>query len=118
MDDDELRELCNRLLPDTGHTKHYVLDDDNNVIEAGGFGNYIVWLKNNERRRIIKQEETAKGLLSTVFIGACWHSPPLVFETAFIPTEGSTEILDRYSTYEGARLGHEMYLQKVRDGER
>ena len=77
------------------------------------------WAKDFEKKsRIIKQETLPNGIwVSTIWLGID-HSfggeKPLIFESmAFKTKDGGEELdIDRYSTIEEARVGHERIVKK------
>jgi hypothetical protein len=125
MTREEMKRVLDEMAPPGSRLDdmHFVLDDDNNVVKTGAYSEYILWWMDNEHRRVVRQEDIGEGrFLSTVFLGVNLVSylrstTPLVFETALLREDGPIDILDRYATYDGAVAGHEMYKQKILEGQ-
>lgn len=101
--------------------KSYILDDDNNVIEATTEAT-IKWLsktRGTDRKRVALTNVAPGVKVSTVFLGVDhqWgDGPPLVFESlAFGVLDDEREIIDRYSTWDEAVAGHEAMVNRVKE---
>jgi len=96
-------------------SKYYGLREDGSVYELSGV---LEWAKLFETKdRTVARAEIDGSLVSTVFLGLDHNyyrsGPPILFETLVFrgPLDGEME---RYSTIEEARKGHEAMCQRVR----
>jgi hypothetical protein len=98
---------------------YYILDDDNNVVEAGVM-EWGEWWEANSRggRRFLARTALEKVWVSTVFLGAdhgLGDGPPLIFESMVFPLDSMADLDGkRYSTYAEALHGHAALVRKWR----
>jgi hypothetical protein len=99
---------------------YYILDDDNNVVEAGVM-EWGEWWEANSRaggRRFLARTALEKVWVSTVFLGAdhgLGDGPPLIFESMVFPLDSVADLDGkRYSTYAEALHGHAALVRKWR----
>lgn len=95
----------------------YILDADNNVVEAD-LMTWAHWLEDCPHARIIGYTEiTSESVVSTVFLGLdhrfYGEGPPLLFETLIFGGPLDQDMW-RYSSYDDAEAGHVMAVKKAR----
>jgi hypothetical protein len=71
---------------------------------AAGVLTWARWFEKENNRRV-DLTETAKGVVSTVFLGIGVDDPPLLWETMVFGGEHN-EYQERYATYAEALEGH------------
>lgn len=103
----------------------YVLDERKNPKRAT-LEEYAAWLasKGGEEYRVVDQTKITKEItVSTVFLGVDHNSgdgPPLLWETIIfgLCANGcacnARDFVERYSTFEGAKKGHEKSCKKAK----
>lgn len=95
-------------------SEYYAIRKDGSIYPVA---DVIEWAKVFDREdRKIARTEIGGVTVSTVFLGlnhAWGDGPPLLFETLVIegPLDGN---MDRYSTIEEARAGHEAMCEEVK----
>jgi hypothetical protein len=96
----------------------YILDADNNVVEADMM-TWAMWLEGDPGRRTIGWTQvTSEIMVSTVFLGLDHRlygkGPPMLFETMIFG--GSLDEYQwRYSSYDDAQTGHAAAVRKCRE---
>lgn len=75
-------------------------------------------------RRVADEEVPTPGQ-DTVWVSTVWtgidhnwsrHGPPSIFETRVLRPGMATELCDRYPSEQGARDGHALIVQAIKDG--
>jgi hypothetical protein len=99
----------------------YILNTENNpvpkdILEA------IKWKRENPALSRIGWDEVDGVTISTVFlvIDDAFLGDPKLFETCLFYGEngdGDSRVVDRYSTFDEAKIGHNQWIKKIRDGE-
>jgi hypothetical protein len=88
-------------------TNKYILDKDGIPIPID---DPLAWANYMEGNRIVRQDETIGGLVSTVFLGIdhnWFHTgPPPLWETMIFDADDGREHMERYSSLEDAKRGH------------
>jgi hypothetical protein len=98
-------------------TKYYVLDANNNVVEAK-LEAWGIWFSHIDNRVIGLTDITSQIRVSTVFIGIdhrfFGRGPPLLFETMIFggPLD---QYQRRYASYDDAQTGHQVAVRKARE---
>jgi len=87
----------------------YILDENNNVIRTNDIEIWSNFFKS--KRRFLFYNKNDKYEVSTVFLGINYayddELSPLVFESMVFEHNSRADLdLNRYSTYEEAKLGH------------
>jgi hypothetical protein len=103
----------------------YILDENNNVIEA----DLMTWanfLENAKEKRIVNKEDVGDYHVSTVFLGLDhnFHElfgdheeyKPHIFETMVFPKDGHENYCARCSTWKEAEKQHEIAVKWVLNG--
>ena len=100
----------------------YILDDGGLVVACPDVHIWGKWLESSEAERIVSNEDTPGGRVSTIFIGLDMNParvsgrlpapPPLLWETRVMsgPLLGDQE---RYSSRTDAEAGHKRMVEKV-----
>ena len=100
----------------------YFILNDGNIIEEPDYETWAQWYESTyDKISSIAVTETEQGTVETRFIAMSMslnrQAPPLLFETKV--TGGWLDgRVDRYSTLDEARSGHEAWVQKVRQEEK
>jgi hypothetical protein len=81
--------------------------------------NVLEWARDFGEDRRVKQETLQNGyFVSTVFLGLDHNfsgGPPLIFETMVFAPSGEELDIERYSTEESAKAGHEEMVRRWRE---
>src|SRR6266550_3596078 len=100
----------------------YILDENNQPIQCEDILEWGRWFQKNDQRRIVAQDETPNGKISTVFLGLDHRfvvlrgeSEPILWETMVFggPLDGEQV---RYCSFEAAKAGHAEMLERVSKG--
>ncbi len=104
---------------------HWILDEENEpvALEDDQVVDWARWMSaNQERRRValdVLMGKDGPTTVSTVFLGIDYgfgQGPPVLWETAvFGPRK--TDIVDRYTSWDDAKVGHAMAVIGVRKHE-
>ena len=102
----------------------YILDENNQPIPCEDILKWGRWFQQNDKLRIVAQDETPNGRVSTVFLGLDHRllrlqgeeSPPILWETMVFggPLDGEQI---RYCSFEAAKAGHVEMLERVKNGQ-
>lgn len=69
------------------------------------------------QNRIVMRTKLIDGsIISTVFLGIdhsmIGRGPPILFESALMPSDGPIEVVDRYATWAEAEAGHMAWIER------
>lgn len=84
----------------------YILKD--RVPAPTDFMTWATWFENFDNRRVANTRNEAMEV-STVFIGI---DENCMFETCLFPTGRTSEVVDRYGTWDEAVKGHERHCRE------
>lgn len=99
-------------------SKHYILDDDKNVVQISNIQRWGITFEDIEKRRVDKTILEDDVEVSTVFLGLDhqWGvGPPILFETMVFGGEWD-DYQERYSTWDEAVEGHKRTVEKIKVG--
>jgi len=90
---------------------HWILDAELREVPCSNLWQWAYWFEKNHQLRIVAQEYVGPHWVSTVFLGLdhnyAMTGPPLLYETMiFYGDSENDELIERYSTWTQAALGH------------
>jgi hypothetical protein len=117
------KDIINKYTNFNKKKDHYILDENNNVIEAD-LTTWAQFIGDERERSIVKQEYIGDLQVSTIFIGLDHNLAglitkgehrPHIFET-MIFKDNKDIYCDRYSTWEEAKEGHQKAIDWINNG--
>ena len=117
------KDIINKYTNFNNKKDHYILDENNNVIEAD-LTTWAQFLGDEAERRIVNKQIIGELLISTIFIGLDHNLAlqeekedykPHIFET-MIFKDNKDIYCDRYSTWKEAEEGHKEAVNWVNNG--
>lgn len=94
----------------------YILNEKNEPIKSS-IEEYVLWERENPKKKFVKQEYVGEVWVSTVFLGLDhrWDSDvPILWETMIFNGKHD-QYQDRYSSLEEAIKGHEIAVNLVKN---
>src|SRR5271157_2085879 len=100
--------------------KKYKLTKDKDIVECT-LEEWCSTYDRDDTQRVVKQENVGKFWVSTVFLGIDhnfgFRDPtPILFETMIFDESPSEKWCQRYPTYQTALEGHNLIVEKLKDG--